>query len=440
MQKLIKGKVRQAWQQAPLKRKIKYFLISVGLVILASVIFDIWIAKYSLFDFYKILDENNKVNELILATENERSQFESYVREDYHNPEDTELFYRAVERSRKAINSLTYDFNRIGANRYGLTWSIKNAYEVYETARNDVLDMSDDNPDYVECLYEVYEMQDYIVSYSRELMNFALEDGDQAYSNSLPRLLVVPVIIVTAAIALTFVSVSLVALVNKSLIHEEELSRLEMERQVQSMKFEVLKNQINPHFLFNTLNVISGMAKLEGAATTDKMINALSSLFRYNLKTQSPMVSLAQEIKVVNDYMYLQQMRFGDRITYEINCKEEAYHEMIPPFTLQPLVENSIIHGLSVKEEGGHISIDADKNDDFLIIRVKDTGVGMDVDKLKDFMKEWDMPTGKYKGIGLGNIKKRIENFYEEGNVKVDSIKDVGTTITIEIPLTKEKE
>ena len=105
MQKLIKGKVRQAWQQAPLKRKIKYFLISVGLVILASVIFDIWIAKYSLFDFYKILDENNKVNELILATENERSQFESYVREDYHNPEDTELFYRAVERSLKAINS-----------------------------------------------------------------------------------------------------------------------------------------------------------------------------------------------------------------------------------------------------------------------------------------------------------------------------------------------
>ncbi|MCF0185772.1 MAG: histidine kinase, partial [Bacteroidaceae bacterium] len=174
--------------------------------------------------------------------------------------------------------------------------------------------------------------------------------------------------------------------------------------------------------------------------TTDKMINALSSLFRYNLKTQSPMVSLSQEIKVVNDYMYLQQMRFGDRITYEINCSDEVSLEMIPPFTLQPLVENSIIHGLSVKEEGGHISIDVDSQDGFLIIVVKDTGVGMDEMEMKELMEEWDRGKGKFKGIGLGNIKRRIEDLYKDGRVMVTSVKGQGTTITIEIPQTKEKD
>ncbi|MCF0129751.1 MAG: histidine kinase, partial [Pseudobutyrivibrio sp.] len=330
-----------------MKRKIEYFLASVVLIILASVIFDVWIAKYSLFDFYNILEDNNKVNELVLAMENEESLFRAYVKEEYHGPEDVDTFYQAVKRSRGAINSLPHDYNSVGAKRYSLIWSIDNAYEVYQEARDEVLNMSVETPHYVERLYGVYDMQSYLISYSRELMNLTLKAGDAAYSNTLPNLMIVPFVIIVVALVLTFASVSLVTMVNRSLInpidelvkaskkiagneffiddvvidnkdemgelasafnqmkfatgeyinaledkrmtldklHEEELSRLEMERQVQNMKFDVLKNQINPHFLFNTLNVISGMAKLEGAATTDKMINALSSLFRYNLKT-----------------------------------------------------------------------------------------------------------------------------------------------------------
>ena len=107
------------------------------------------------------------------------------------------------------------------------------------------------------------------------------------------------------------------------LLHEEELGKLETEKRLEMIKLELLKSQINPHFLFNTLNVISGMAKLEEAETTEKMFLALSSLFRYNLKTPEQSVPLAKELKVVADYMYLQQMRFGERIRYELNCKVE---------------------------------------------------------------------------------------------------------------------
>ena len=139
------------------------------------------------------------------------------------------------------------------------------------------------------------------------------------------------------------------------LYHAEELEKIKIAARLDAMELDLLKSQINPHFLFNTLNVIGGMADLEGAQTTEAMIQSLSFLFRYNLKTPEKKVSLARELKIVRDYMFLQEMRFGGRITYEIDCQTDAEVVLIPTFTFQPLVENAIIHGLAPKEEGGRI-------------------------------------------------------------------------------------
>ena len=114
-----------------------------------------------------------------------------------------------------------------------------------------------------------------------------------------------------------------------------------MEKQLSGARLELLKSQINPHFLFNTLNMIACMAKLEEAVTTERMISSMSSLFRYNLKTSEQIVTLARELKVVQDYMYIQQMRFGSRILYSCDLKVDAEQAMIPAFTLQPVVENA---------------------------------------------------------------------------------------------------
>ena len=91
-------------------------------------------------------------------------------------------------------------------------------------------------------------------------------------------------------------------------------------------------------FLFNTLNVIAGMANLEDAPTTEQMIEALSSLFRYNLKNQEKEALLFQELKIAGDYMYLQKMRFGSRVEYEVNCEVDEKTTVVPTFTFQPLL------------------------------------------------------------------------------------------------------
>ena len=133
------------------------------------------------------------------------------------------------------------------------------------------------------------------------------------------------------------------------------LSKQEIEAEKNRAELALYKAQINPHFLFNTLNMIACMAKLEDAATTERMIASMSNLFRYNLKTSEQIVPLERELKVVSDYMYLQQMRFGKRLRFTSDCPADTLDHLVPSFALQPLVENAIVHGISAQKEGGKI-------------------------------------------------------------------------------------
>ena len=228
-----------------------------------------------------------------------------------------------------------------------------------------------------------------------------------------------------------------------------------VEQQLEHMRFEMLKNQINPHFLFNTLNLIAGTAEIEDAVTTEKMINTLSRLFRYNLKTQTSIMPLEQEVKIMDDYMYLQQMRFGQRIKYMCDVDKECMDELVPAFVLQPLIENAIIHGLSSSYKGGLIYVRCFKKEDKMWLSVADTGIGIERDKLKNIRRyidniflspdtkpaataendnKSDADNGikrKTVGVGIGNIAYRIKGMYNNSGIKIYSVKDRGTVIQI---------
>ena len=146
---------------------------------------------------------------------------------------------------------------------------------------------------------------------------------------------------------------------------------------MEDARLEVLKSQVNPHFLFNTLNMISCMAKIEEAKLTDKMIISLSNLFRYNLRTVEQEVFLEQELEVLDDYIYIQQLRFDNRIQYRKEILVDDSMVKIPSFTLQPIVENAFVHGLSNVEQGGEVVLRAWMEDEQLMLTISDNGVGM---------------------------------------------------------------
>ena len=218
------------------------------------------------------------------------------------------------------------------------------------------------------------------------------------------------------------------------LLHKEAMEKMKMEKRLNEARFDLLKSQINPHFLFNTLNIIAASANLEDAKDTEDMIRALGNIFRYSLKTDEKQVSLERELSIVKDYMYIQKMRFGDRVSYEIVSKVDNDKVNIPSFSLQPIVENAIVHGISKKEEGGKVVIRVWEKDEMLHIIVADTGVGMSgerLSELRDFMKK--RSTAKI-GIGFGNIYKRIKNIYKTGDLRIYSKEGKMTVVYFLIP------
>ena len=179
---------------------------------------------------------------------------------------------------------------------------------------------------------------------------------------------------------------------------------LEGELRTAALKSELsaLKAQLNPHFLYNIFNTISASVPPENEHTRD-MIAELSDLFRYQLKaSQVEKVTLREELDFVNKYLALEKERFQDRLKIEINVDEGIMDEKIPPMLLQPLVENSIKHGLSSLIEGGEIAITIVKKNDKLAFEISDTGVG-----IKDKETVYD------RGIGLTNTRLRLEKMYQ---------------------------
>lgn len=491
-------KIHEAWLTMTIKRKIGVYTGVVLFIIFLSVMFAFWVVQTTLNDFQGVLQDNISSGDYMEAIETESQCFTDYIK----NPsnEARRELDTVCEKSERIIAKLPFDYKTMSEARYAKTWSIRNSYEHYKTKREAVLTLNPESKDYIGKLYEVYDMQAFLQEYARELIRYTIEDENIVYLQREPFLrgiplmaLVVGVILLCAMIVMArliyrTILDPIVILVNASkriasndffvedvvvenkdemtdlvnafnkmkyatgqyimaleekknmmdLLHQEEVGRLEVERHLEVTKLELLKNQINPHFLFNTLNVIGGMANIEGAETTEKMIKALSSLFRYNLKTPVMEVTLAQEIRVINDYMYLQKMRFGDRIHYSIECDVDVNKVIVPIFSFQPLVENAIIHGLSSKEEGGKVSIRVWQEDNNVVCSVADTGIGMTEEELEQIRNAFQSEDTSH--IGIGNIYKRIKKMYQGGEVSIFSQKGKGTTLKLVIPQYEREE
>ncbi|MFA9379009.1 MAG: sensor histidine kinase [Lachnotalea sp.] len=492
-----KKKLHAKWISLTIKKKIEVFTGVVFLIIFVSVMFDIWILNYSLNDFKMILEENSQSSDFMDAIEAESSCFKAYIK----NPSEENQIQMeiAFDLTSRAVLKLPYDYTSMNVKRYAKTWSIRNNYETYVKKRDYVLAINDENQAYINELYKVYDMQEYLQDYARILMRYTLEEGNDVYLGKVQNLRRVPPIVLVVGILLVSTMISLASIMNKTLIlpimtlvraskkiasndffveditvenqdemgelvkafnkmkyatgqyitaleekrkmldllHKEELEKIEVEKHLETTNLELLKSQINPHFLFNTLNVIAGMAKLEDAATTEKMIKALSTIFRYNLKTPETEVVLAQELQVVKDYMFLQQMRFGNRISFDIDCKVDVNTVMVPTFSFQPLVENSIIHGLSKKEEGGKVSIRIRMKSKNILITIADSGIGMSEEVLAELRHALKQGNTAKTGIGLGNIYKRVHGMYVDGEVEIFSKNNIGTVVRIKIPQIK---
>ena len=209
---------------------------------------------------------------------------------------------------------------------------------------------------------------------------------------------------------------------------------------IKTAEINALQAQINPHFLYNTLDSINWMLIERGDTGTSRIIQSLGNMLRYSTNTEESVVPMSAEINFVRNYLLIQKNRMEDRLEYEISVPEELNNRMVPKLFLQPIVENAIKHGLSPQSKPGFIMISGEQNDEFTEITVEDTGAGMTREALEGLerqMKGDKEPSGDH--IGLANVSARIRLKYgEEYGVSISSRQGQGTKVTVRLPGEKE--
>lgn len=209
---------------------------------------------------------------------------------------------------------------------------------------------------------------------------------------------------------------------------------LRMEITQKQAEIDMLKMQINPHFLYNTLDTISWMATMNDQEEISDMAIALGNLLRATIKKDS-FITVEEEIKSLSDYLFIQEYRFGDKIKVEYDIQDEALNCVIPNFILQPIIENAIYHGLEPTLEGGILKIEIKILQNMLLFRIIDNGVGMSEEEIKELYKQFRTENDN-QIIGLKNVYRRIQLIYNKrSEFYVKSRKDEGTEVGFKIPL-----
>jgi len=223
-----------------------------------------------------------------------------------------------------------------------------------------------------------------------------------------------------------------------------EKSLFEKEISNKKIQYRALKNQINPHFIYNTLSCVNGIALCNNQNEIAEICSCMAKILRYSV-SEKDTASVREELDVIRAYLYIQNTRFLESFSYTINVDEKIFNYQIIRFILQPIVENAIIHGIEPKKVKGTVSIEGFEADGMIVFKISDTGIGIPSNILMQMQKNIESATGEIpddseaktrgSGIGLANISNRIKLFYgKEYGIVVNSTVNMGTYITIKLP------
>ena len=214
----------------------------------------------------------------------------------------------------------------------------------------------------------------------------------------------------------------------------------EQEKQRRRTELALLQAQINPHFLYNTLDTIVWLIESGEIGEAVAMVGSLSNFFRFSLSRGQNVITLKEEQQHIRSYLEIQQMRYRDLMDYEIDIPQELEGYILPKLTLQPLVENALYHGIKIRRRKGLIRVSATAQDGRLVLEVADNGCGMSAERLEEVRAS--LEDGRTEGFGLRTVHQRIQILFgTEYGLTLESAPDAGTKIFVRIPMREnEKE
>lgn len=218
---------------------------------------------------------------------------------------------------------------------------------------------------------------------------------------------------------------------------EAERKKLQLEYRNVQLELKALQNQVNPHFLFNCLNMISKQAYIEEAPDTQHTTEAIARYLRSVLDQEEEIVTIQRELQGVQNYLDIQALRFGNRFHYHLDCDPSCSQQMVPFMILQPLVENTFTHGVDCCAHGIHLSCHVEKTENKIKIYVEDNGPGMEEEKVQQLRAMVRDTSGEFPapGIGLINVFRRMQLYFQDQvEIFVESVPYERTMIGFLIP------
>lgn len=216
-------------------------------------------------------------------------------------------------------------------------------------------------------------------------------------------------------------------------------SKIKEQEELKKAELRALQAQINPHFLYNTLDTIIWMAESKQTDQVVEIVSALSNFFRISLSKGMDWITIGEEVERIRNYLTIQKMRYRDILDFKINVDDDVAENTILKLILQPLVENALYHGIKNKRQGGVISVRARRrNESEILLEVEDDGIGFTPEKLAQLRAELEDDSGDIKlesGFGIGNVNKRIRLYYGRPyGLSIQSEYTTGTCVTLVIP------
>lgn len=472
----------QIWIDLSIRFKTSFLMTVVCLIVLIITI----IGSIQMDTFTEqskeIMNEYQKITTFIEAFSTENVALEEYMR-PINSASSSQVYHASIEKTDNTLKKLELDALQTQLDRRALKRAIQNAMEHYRESQT-YLWTIEDPEELIDHYLLLKKQAAYIDGYARRLLDVSMDYGSQKW-DQIERNNQRATVQFTALMMLTVVLLLMIAFIfnhhvmrpiqklsraaatisagcydappvivpgqnelgqtarsfnlmqtrirqtiralerqseiEKQLL-EKEVEGEQMRRKLQEGRFAQLQSQINPHFLFNTLNTIAAMAHEEEAPLSEDLILRLSNFFRYSLGSDEKLVPLGREIMLLRDYMELQETRYGDRIAMEVLSDPSLESVLVPKFILQPLVENSIIHGLSGQPLGGLIRVRSYRGKRGITITITDNGCGFDLNQHENIGRD-------HHGVGLDNITERVELIH--GEVKIFSRPGLGTCVRI---------
>lgn len=219
---------------------------------------------------------------------------------------------------------------------------------------------------------------------------------------------------------------------------EETVAEHESKRK---SELDALQSQINPHFLYNTLDIIVWMIENERDQEAVRVVTALARLFRISLSKGRTIIPIRDELEHVRNYLMIQQMRYKNKFSYFVEADEEALGMSTIKLVVQPLVENAIYHGIEFMDEGGRIEVEARREGTDVYLRISDNGLGMTKETVQDLLEGRITSRTRGSGVGFRNVNERIRLYFGESyGLRIESEPDEGTTVIIHIPAVPYEE